>query len=51
MSLDLNKPHTFVSKYHPIKLIATDFDEPYYGLTLWRFRLYVEDTIFHHTRC
>ena len=29
MPLDLNKPHTFVSKYHPIKLIATDFDEPY----------------------
>ena len=48
MSLDLNKPHTFASKYHPIKLIATDFDEPYYGLTLWRFRLYVEDVIFHH---
>lgn len=48
MPLDLNKPHTFVSKYHPIKLIATDFDEPYYGLTLWRFRLYVEDAIFHH---
>lgn len=48
MSLELNKPHTFASKYYPVKLIATEFDEPFYGLTLWRFRLYVKGNIFHH---
>lgn len=48
MSLELNKPHTFALKYYPVKLIATEFDEPFYGLTLWRFRLYVKGNIFHH---
>ncbi|BAP31043.1 uncharacterized protein CHSO_2006 [Chryseobacterium sp. StRB126] len=45
MSLALDKPHTFESKFKNIKLIATEFDEPFYGFTLWRFRLYVDDNL------
>lgn len=28
MFLELNKPHTFASKCYPVKLVATEFDEP-----------------------
>ncbi|TWP29236.1 hypothetical protein ETU08_08100 [Apibacter muscae] len=48
MSLALETSHTFQSKFHNIKLVATEFDEPLNGLTLWRFRLYRNNTIFHH---
>lgn len=46
--MELNKLHIFKSKYKPIKLVATEFDEPFYGFTLWRFRLYVENKVFNH---
>ncbi|QYS89456.1 hypothetical protein [Flavobacterium davisii] len=48
MSLALDKSHIFQSNYHEIKLIATEFDEPFNGLTLWRFRLYCNNEIYNH---
>ncbi|WP_428223323.1 hypothetical protein [Flavobacterium sp.] len=48
MFLALDKSHVFQSKYHDIKLVATEFDEPHYGLTLWRFKLYCNSEIYYH---
>ncbi|MGM5631023.1 hypothetical protein O2K51_08985 [Apibacter raozihei] len=49
MPLALDKPHIFESKFKNIKLVATEFDEPFYGYTLWRFRLYVNEKLYIHS--
>lgn len=48
MPLVLDQPHIFQSKFNNIKLIATEFDEPFYGFTMWRFRLYINDKVCNH---
>jgi hypothetical protein len=37
-----DQQHRFKSKFHNIELVATEFDEPQPGNTLWRFNLFVE---------
>ncbi len=39
--MELDREHIFESKHHPIRLVATEFDEPHPGRTLWRYQFLV----------
>ena len=41
--MKLDKSHTFKSRYHNIKLVATEFVELHYGNTMWKFKFYIND--------
>jgi hypothetical protein len=40
--MKLDQQHRFKSRFHNIELVATEFDEPQPGNTLWRFNLFIE---------
>ena len=40
--MKLDESHTFRSAFHNIEVIATEFDEPHPGRTLWRFKFMVD---------
>lgn len=48
MSLKLDEPHIFQSKFNAIQVVATEFDEPQYGCTLWRFKVYVDNEVYNN---
>lgn len=46
--MKLNKSHTFKSKYHNIKLVATEFVELHYGNTMWKYEFYINDKLIEN---
>jgi len=43
--MELDREHIFESKYHPIRLVATEFDEPHPGRTLWRYKFLIHGVL------
>ena len=41
----LDKSHTFLSKHHDIKLVATELEEPNYGRFRWKYQFLVDDNL------
>jgi hypothetical protein len=46
--MKLDTPHTFKAIHNNIKLIATEFDEPNYGRTLWKYNFFIDDILIEN---
>lgn len=46
--MKLDQQHRFKSRFHNIELVATEFDEPQPGNTLWRFKLFIEGQLIEN---